>query len=209
MQRERHQAHAAFGVEAAHGKLEARAGSAYEPRLVERYLKRADELTAGLEDTSWDDVLALEPEPHVLSAAEFDEACLAMADYADLKSPYSVGHSRAVAALAAEAARRCGLPEADVARGYCDAPAASRLRVSSNSRAGYLISIFSRLPIFKSVRVDMADASAQISRDGGAIAQRGRHGKEMPTQMAYRFMLADGVGPGTYPWPLALDVRPI
>jgi hypothetical protein len=87
----------------------------------------------------------------------------------------------------------------DVARGYCDAPAASRLRVS----------IFSRLPIFKSVRVDMPDASAQISRDGGAIAQRGRHGKEMPTQMAYRFMLADGVGPGTYPWPLALDVRPI
>jgi hypothetical protein len=97
----------------------------------------------------------------------------------------------------------------DVARGYCDAPAASRLRVSSNSRNGYLISIFSRLPIFKSVRVDMPDASAQISRDGGAIAQRGRHGKEMPTQMAYRFMLADGVGPGTYPWPLALDVRPI
>ena len=96
----------------------------------------------------------------------------------------------------------------DVARGYCDAPVASRLRVSSNSRAGYLISIFNRLPIFKSVRVDMPDASAQISRDGGSIAQR-RHGKEMLTQMTYRFMLADGVGAGTYPWPLQLDVRPI
>ena len=99
--------------------------------------------------------------------------------------------------------------EADVARGYCDAPAASRLRVSSNSRGGYLISIFSRLPIFKSVRIDMPDASAQISRDGGAIAQRGRHGKDLLTQMTYRFALADGVGPGIYPWPLALDVRPI
>jgi HD-GYP domain-containing protein (c-di-GMP phosphodiesterase class II) len=106
---------AAFGAEAAHAKLEARAGSAYEPRLVERYLKRADELTAGLDDTSWDDVLALEPEPHLLSQGEFDAACLAMADYADLKSPYSVGHSRAVSVLAAEAARRCGLPEADAA----------------------------------------------------------------------------------------------
>ena len=53
-------------------------------------------------------------EPHAaMSDAEFDAACLAMADFADLKSPYSVGHSRAVAALAAEAARRCGLPEAD------------------------------------------------------------------------------------------------
>ena len=80
--------------------------------------------------------------------------------------------------------------------------------MSPNSRAGYLISIFNRLPIFKSVRVDMPDASAQISRDGGSIAQR-RHGKEMLTQMTYRFMLADGVGPGTYPWPLQLDVRPI
>src|ERR1700686_2054440 len=97
----------------------------------------------------------------------------------------------------------------DVARGYCDAPVASRLRVSSNSRAGYLISIFSRLPIFKSVRVDMPDASAQISRDGGSIAQHGRHGQQLLTQMTYRFMLADGVGAGTYPWPLALDVRPI
>jgi hypothetical protein len=96
----------------------------------------------------------------------------------------------------------------DVARGYCDVPAASRLRVSSNSRAGYLISIFSRLPIFKSVRVDTPDASAQISRDGGAIVQR-HHGKEMLTQMTYRFVLADGVGAGTYPWPLQLDVRPI
>jgi hypothetical protein len=106
-------------------------------------------------------------------------------------------------------AQQLVVTETDVARGYCDAPAASRLRVSSNSRAGYLISIFNRLPIFKSVRVDMPDASAQISRDGGSIAQHGRHGKEMLTQMTYRFMLADGVGPGTYPWPLQLDVRPI
>jgi HD-GYP domain-containing protein (c-di-GMP phosphodiesterase class II) len=105
---------AAYGTDAAHEKLEARAGSAYEPLLVDRYLKRADELTAGLDETTWDGVLALEPEPHVsLSGAEFDAACLAMADFADLKSPYSVGHSRAVSRLAAEAARRCGLPAAD------------------------------------------------------------------------------------------------
>ena len=98
---------------------------------------------------------------------------------------------------------------ADVARGYCDAPAASRIRVSSNSRRGYLISVFSRLPIFKSVRVDMPDASAQIDQDGGSIVQHGRHGKALLTEMTYRFMLADGVVPGTYPWPLQLEVRTI
>jgi HD-GYP domain-containing protein (c-di-GMP phosphodiesterase class II) len=105
---------AAFGAEAAQVKLEARSGSAYEPRLVDRFTKRADELTAALDETTWEAVLALEPEPHALmSQQEFDAACLAMADFADLKSPYSVGHSRAVAALAGEAARRCGLPAAD------------------------------------------------------------------------------------------------
>jgi hypothetical protein len=98
---------------------------------------------------------------------------------------------------------------ADVARGYCDAPAASRIRVSSNSRLGYLISVFTRVPIFKSVRVEMPDASAQIGGDGGSIAQHGRHGKELVTEMTYRFMLADGVVAGTYPWPLQLDVHTI
>ena len=43
---------------------------------------------------------------------------------------------------------------------------------------------------------------------GGAIAQR-CHGTEMLSPMTYRFVLADGVGAGTYPWPLQLDVRPI
>jgi HD-GYP domain-containing protein (c-di-GMP phosphodiesterase class II) len=105
---------AAHGVEVAHAKLQERAGSAYDPHLVDRFMKRAGELTEGLEASSWEAVLALEPEPHALmSQAEFDAACLAMADFADLKSPYSVGHSRAVSALAAAAARRCGLPEAD------------------------------------------------------------------------------------------------
>jgi HD-GYP domain-containing protein (c-di-GMP phosphodiesterase class II) len=107
---------AAHGREAADEKLRARAGSAYEPLLVDRFFKRADELTEGLDNiASWDAVLALEPQPiAALSDAEFDAACLAMADFADIKSPYTVGHSRAVSALAGEAARRCGLPESDV-----------------------------------------------------------------------------------------------
>jgi HD-GYP domain-containing protein (c-di-GMP phosphodiesterase class II) len=106
--------YAAFGPEMAHAKLAARRGGAYEPALVDRFLKRAEELTAGLDDTSWEAVLALEPVPaSVLTDRQLDAACLAMADFADLKTPYSVGHSRAVAALAGDAARRAGLPEQD------------------------------------------------------------------------------------------------
>jgi HD-GYP domain-containing protein (c-di-GMP phosphodiesterase class II) len=66
-------------------------------------------------EPTWDDVLALEPGPRaVLSDAEFHRACVAMADFADLKSPFSLGHSRSVAELAARAAERCGLTADDV-----------------------------------------------------------------------------------------------
>jgi len=105
---------AAFGADEASARLQARSGSVYEPRLVSRLIAESGSLTASLDRTTCDVVLSLEPAPiAMLSEAELDEACLAMADFADLKTPYSVGHSRAVSALAAEAARRCGLPEAD------------------------------------------------------------------------------------------------
>src|SRR6266511_2368972 len=58
-------------------------------RLTDVLLARAEELMAGLDAApSWEAVLALEPEPQAhLSEAELDEACLAMADFADIKSP--------------------------------------------------------------------------------------------------------------------------
>jgi len=107
-------------LRAAHGdadactKLKERSGSAYDPRIVDRFSRRTDEFTAGLDEASWDDVLALEPGTRAtMSEEEFNAACLAMADFADLKSPYTAGHSRAVSALAGEAARRCGLTASD------------------------------------------------------------------------------------------------
>lgn len=105
----------AHGDDTAFAKLTARSGKAYDPKIVDRFLKRAGELLAGLDNlSSWPGVLALEPPPHViLSEQELDDACLAMADFADIKSPYTAGHSRAVGELAAEAARRCGLTPAD------------------------------------------------------------------------------------------------
>ena len=45
---------------------------------------------------------------------ELRSALETFADYADVKSPWFLGHSRAVAGLAAEAARRAHLPASDV-----------------------------------------------------------------------------------------------
>jgi HD-GYP domain-containing protein (c-di-GMP phosphodiesterase class II)/DNA-binding CsgD family transcriptional regulator len=108
--------HRLGGVEAAITVARQRAGGAYDPHIVERFCQAAVQLLADLEDEpSWEAVLAIEPGPRLfLTEAQFDSACHAIADFADIKSPYTLGHSSGVAELAAQAAQRCGLPQADV-----------------------------------------------------------------------------------------------
>ncbi|HEY2410070.1 MAG TPA: HD domain-containing phosphohydrolase [Polyangiaceae bacterium] len=104
------------GIDAAVAAVRKRHGKVYEPRIADLFLARPDALTADLDaQSSWDAVLALEPEPHArLSEAQFDEACLALADFADIKSPFTFGHSRGVAELATAAGRLRGLPAPEV-----------------------------------------------------------------------------------------------
>jgi HD-GYP domain-containing protein (c-di-GMP phosphodiesterase class II) len=107
--------HRLDGVEAAVNMARERKGSLYDPRIVDCFCQQAPHLLAGLEEEPpWEIVLALEPGARTrLSSEQFDHACRAIADFADIKSPYTLGHSVGVAELAAQAARRCGLPEAD------------------------------------------------------------------------------------------------
>ncbi len=108
--------HRLGGVEAAVAMAQERKGTAYDPSMVERFCQQAAHLLAELEEEpTWEVVLSMEPGARTsLSETQFDAACLALADFADVKSPYTLGHSRGVAELAASAAHRCGLPEADV-----------------------------------------------------------------------------------------------
>jgi HD-GYP domain-containing protein (c-di-GMP phosphodiesterase class II) len=63
----------------------------------------------------WDAVIDAEPALAVVLTGEpFDAALQAIANFVDLKSPYFLGHGRAVSELAAEAGARLGLAEADV-----------------------------------------------------------------------------------------------
>jgi HD-GYP domain-containing protein (c-di-GMP phosphodiesterase class II)/hypothetical membrane protein len=93
-----------------------RAGHAFDPAVVAALRADADAVLAGPGDGSvWDGVLAAEPDPPlVLGTGEIDRAVAAVGDFADLVSPYLVGHSSGVAALAAAAGRHCGLPDAVV-----------------------------------------------------------------------------------------------
>ena len=104
------------GPDAAIATVRKRSGGAYHPGMAERFCQKAPIILAGLEqEPTWESVLALEPgrRDH-LTDDEFDRCCEALADFADIKSPYTLGHSAGVAALAAGAGRRYGLIEEDV-----------------------------------------------------------------------------------------------
>ncbi len=104
------------GVEGAIEVADARRGTQFDPALIDRFCRDAPMFLDGLGEVgTWDAVIDSQPGLRaVLSEQELDLALEAFADYADLKSPYTVGHSRGVAGLVADAARGSGLPEAEV-----------------------------------------------------------------------------------------------
>lgn len=94
-----------------------RSGGQHDPQIADIFLKRSDELLDAIEqDSIWDAVLEAEPEPGPwLPESRIDETARAFADFTDLKSPYTLGHSTGVAKLAEAAARKLGCADADIA----------------------------------------------------------------------------------------------
>jgi HD-GYP domain-containing protein (c-di-GMP phosphodiesterase class II) len=94
-----------------------RRGGILDPSLVDHFSRRAEPLLGELDAT---DPLSLvraeEPQPAVmLPTADLARVAAVFGDLADLKTPYTHGHSRGVAALARDAGARLGLDAANVA----------------------------------------------------------------------------------------------
>ena len=106
-------AHRVGGIEAVRALVRERRGSQFDPALCDLVRDEAPELLAGLEAiATWEAVIDAEPALALtLRGQQFDAALLAIASFVDLKSPYMLGHSRAVGELAARAAVEHGLPE--------------------------------------------------------------------------------------------------
>ena len=104
------------GHEAMKSMIAGRAGGGYEPALAGLFLAHADQLMQGLDQpVDRETILALEPEPHaMLDEDGCNQTFLAIADMIDMRMPFTFGHSRAVASLAEAAAKRAGLPTADI-----------------------------------------------------------------------------------------------
>jgi HD-GYP domain-containing protein (c-di-GMP phosphodiesterase class II) len=94
--------------------LRSRRGRAYDPAVVDAYASVGADLLRLLDaGDPWQ--LALDAAAaEVLDERRLDRALLAVADFIDLKSPWTRGHSPRVAELAAAAGRHCGLDEAEL-----------------------------------------------------------------------------------------------
>ncbi len=109
-------AHRVSGIAGATALARRRAGKQFDPALAALVCTRAEEIFGGLDAIpAWQAVIAAEPAlAPELPAAELDRALAAIANFVDLKSPFTLGHSVAVADLAGDAGRRLGLPSEDV-----------------------------------------------------------------------------------------------
>jgi HD-GYP domain-containing protein (c-di-GMP phosphodiesterase class II) len=109
-------AHRVGGVEAVIALARKRNGKQFDPALAALLCDDAGKILDGLDAVgAWDAVIKAEPAlAVVLSDEQFDSALLAIANFIDLKSPFTLGHSAAVAELCAAAASLLGLPPTEV-----------------------------------------------------------------------------------------------
>jgi HD-GYP domain-containing protein (c-di-GMP phosphodiesterase class II) len=104
------------GVDAAIAVARERSGTQFDPDVAELFCQQAPLIFGDLDAaTSWDLVIDSEPSlAAVVSGAELDDALAAVGEFAELKSPWLMGHARGVAELAAAAGTSDGLAGPDI-----------------------------------------------------------------------------------------------
>jgi HD-GYP domain-containing protein (c-di-GMP phosphodiesterase class II) len=106
------------GADAALRMARERAGGQFDPDLVDVLCAHGGDVLDGLDHEShWSQVLDGEPGlARTVDEAELDHVLAAIGDFADLKSPFFIGHARTVAHLAGDAAGNLGLAPDDAIR---------------------------------------------------------------------------------------------
>jgi DNA-binding CsgD family transcriptional regulator len=103
--------HQMGGVDAADEVVRRRSGTEFDPELARLWLQNSHDLLGRVPlDSVWDEALYTEPEPRRrVGPAHLDDVCGALADFVDLASPFTSGHSSGVARLAEAAGHEAGL----------------------------------------------------------------------------------------------------
>jgi HD-GYP domain-containing protein (c-di-GMP phosphodiesterase class II) len=106
-----------FGTDGAVAMARLRRGGQFDPQIADVFVENADEILAGPSAGDvWAAALREAPDHlHRLDAQSLDVLLAALGDFVDLKCPFTLGHSQAVARLAADAASMMGLDTDTVA----------------------------------------------------------------------------------------------
>jgi HD-GYP domain-containing protein (c-di-GMP phosphodiesterase class II) len=104
--------HGVRGADGAAAAIRRARGKLFDPAVVDVLFS----VELQPEGEPWDAVLAADPDRIVLDDTALDDACRAVGEFADLKSPWFLGHSAAVAELAEAAAWRLELDAPTVRR---------------------------------------------------------------------------------------------
>jgi HD-GYP domain-containing protein (c-di-GMP phosphodiesterase class II) len=108
-------ANRAGGPDAARELAGERRGTQFDPAVCQVIEADAEAVLSELDTAgTWDEVISAEPLAIVVSGERFDAALLAVANFVDLKSPYFLGHARAVSDVAVAAGARLGLTEPEI-----------------------------------------------------------------------------------------------
>jgi len=108
--------HRMYGINAAVAMALARRGGHFDPVVVDALVKDPDPVFAEVADgDAWSAAIAEAPDAETrLDDDGLDTLVCAIGDFADLKCPFALGHSRGVAALAAGAGELLGLDKTEV-----------------------------------------------------------------------------------------------
>lgn len=98
----------------------------------------------------------------------------------------------------------------DIARGYVNIPAATRIEIKSNSPQGFILIFENHGNFVSQTHVSGIGNDVQFGAGGGGIYQQwpGHPVDKTVIEMMFRFILAEGISPGIYAWPIQLSVMP-
>jgi len=130
---------------------------------------------------------------------------------ADTRTSFTVSATvRAVATLERESAPpTLQISADDLRRGYLDVPQPLALVIKSNSPTGFAVDVATLEPVASAIVIHGLDGDVSLGADGGTIVQRWRRPQAVSLSLRIRLILAPGLAPGSYPWPMQLSVRPL
>jgi hypothetical protein len=119
-------------------------------------------------------------------------------------------HVQAIARIqSASEPRELRLSTNDLRRGFVDVEQPTSLLVNSNSPNGIALDLTALSPMLSSMIVYGLGSEQALGADGGTLIQRWERPQSLRLALKFRLVLAPGLAPGRYPWPLRLDVRPL